>query len=405
MIEVPVVDPYAPEAMNAPGSYYDALRENCPVAKVDDGDRSFYIVSGYDRVVEVMNNHDRWSKIDGALLQKTEHEIALSQDPPTFTEFRRTYINYLSPAGVKRWADEIRRMASGMLDEILPHGRGDFHDLFAMPLPMRVMALLLGIPQDRLEQYKSWSNTFMRAAFNDPAEAAEAIETLYAFFDEQFDQRRATLRAAGIEEPKPEHVGPVISDDLISVLMTARFQGRLLTNDELRRTTRGFFIGGNETTTSLILNMLVRLNEVPERWERIKAEPAIISNVVEESLRCDPPTIGMFRGAACPVEMDGVTIPENARVIYAIPSANRDPKIFARPTEFLIDRPQSERSRHVAFSFGSHFCPGAWVSRMEARIAFELIVEKMPNLRITGPGVRIAPFNFWGLRSLPVAWD
>lgn len=404
MADAELVNPYSPEAMAAPGEYYDGLRERCPVAKVHDGERQFYIVSGYGNVVDVMTDHEKWTKIDGSLLQKTEHDIALSQDPPAFMDFRRTYINYLSPKGVKRWAPEIRRMASEMLDEILPLGEGDFHELFAMPLPVRVMALAIGIPQDGFEQYKGWSNTFMRAAFNDPRQAAEAIETLYGFFDEQFEQRRAKLRALGIEEALPEHVGTILSDDLISVLMASRFQGRVLTNEELRRTTRGFFIGGNETTTSLVLNILARLHEVPERWERVRADPSLLEGVIEESLRCDPPTIGMFRGTKCPVQIGDVTIPEDSRVLYSISSANRDPAIFSNPDEFIIDRRSSERTKHLAFSFGAHFCPGAWLSRMEARIALELIFTKMPNLRITGPSRRIEPFNFWGLRSLPVAW-
>ena len=98
---------------------------------------------------------------------------------------------------MQRWAADIRRLATELIDELIPLGSGDFHDLFAMPLPMKVMALLVGIPQDRLEEYKQWSNDFMRGAFNDPQAAAAAIDTLYAFFDEQIAQRRIVLENAG----------------------------------------------------------------------------------------------------------------------------------------------------------------------------------------------------------------
>jgi cytochrome P450 len=299
----------------------------------------------------------------------------------------------------------MRRFANELVDQILPLGRGDFHELFAMPLPMRVMALVVGIPQDNLAQYKVWSDIFMNKAFNAPREIEAAIKTLYAFFDTQFEARRRQLRDAGITEPGPEHAGSVLSNDLISQLMVSRFQGRYLTDQELRRVTRGFFIGGNETTTSLILNILVRMSEKRERWERIRANPELIPNVVEESLRCDPPTLGMFRGTTCPVQIDGVTIPENARVMFSIPSANRDPAIFPNATEFDIDRPIQQARKHVAFSYGTHFCPGGWLSRLETKIALEVLVERMPELRVTGPGSRIEPFNFWGRKTLPVAWD
>lgn len=405
MSDAELVDPYSQEALDAPGPYYDALRQRCPVAHVKNDATEFYIVSGYQAARKVMTDHESFSKRDGSFLFLGDTNVALNQDPPAFDDFRKIYINYMGPGGVARWADDMRRFANELIDEILPLGRGDFHDLFAMRLPMRVMALAVGIPQDNLAQYKEWSDTFMNKAFNAPKEVEAAIQTLYAFFDTQFEERRQMLRAAGITEPGPEHVGTVLPDNLISLLVVSRYQGRYLTDQELRRVTRGFFIGGNETTTSLILNILVRMSEKPERWEKLRANPQLIPNVVEESLRCDPPTLGMFRGTTCPVQIGDVTIPKDARVMFSIPSANRDPEVFPHATEFDMERPTQEARKHVAFSYGTHFCPGGWLSRLETKIALEVLTERMPKLRVTGPGTRIEPFNFWGRKTLPVAWD
>jgi len=398
------VDPFSAEALEAPTPFYDSLREQCPVAHVSGDNSEFYIISGYDRVRQVMKDHQQWTKKDGSFLFKGDSSIALNQDLPEFEDFRSVYINYMGQQGVKRWQEDIKRFAHELIDGFYTLGKGDFHDLFAMPLPMRAMALILGIPQDNLNQYKIWSDTFMTKGFNQPNEVQAAIEQLYGFFDQQIGQRRDLLQGAHIDEPSNEQLGTVLPDDLISNLLVAKYQGRYLTDAELRRTIRGFFIGGNKTTTWLILNLLSRLNEVPDRWQLLISKPELIPNAIEESLRCDPPTLGMFRGARCPVTMEGVSIAQDERVMFSIHSANHDPAVFEKPTEFIIDRPMADLRKHVTFSYGAHFCLGAWLSRMEAKIAMEIIIERLPNLRVTGPGERIEPFCFWGLKSLPVTW-
>lgn len=165
-----------------------------------------------------------------------------------------------------------------------------------------------------------------------------------------------------------------------------------------------YFVGGAETTTSLLTNILWRLLEVPERWERLRAEPSLIPVAVEESLRFDPPTLGTFRRSTREVDLHGHALPAGSKLFFALSSANRDPQVFERPDEFNLDRSSNELSRHLAFGHGAHFCPGAALSRLEARIALSVLVQRLPNPRLLGSGERIEPFNYWGRRSLPLAW-
>ncbi|KHK89209.1 hypothetical protein LK12_21825 [Novosphingobium malaysiense] len=195
----------------------------------------------------------------------------------------------------------------------------------------------------------------------------------------------------------------MLSEDLISLLVVARLGGRLLTLDERHRTARGFFVG-NDTFTSLFLNMLYRLLENRSLWEAVKADRSLVNVAIEESLRLDPPSIGMFRLSTHRIELHGVEIPEHSRVLFAIPGANHDPAVFDRPDEFRLDRPREEMQRHLGFGFGPHFCPGASIARLEANIALNRVLDRMPDLELTEPPERIEPFNFWGYKTFMAKW-
>jgi cytochrome P450 len=406
MAEAVPFDPLAPEVLADPFAAYGHARRACPVLKVSGRfEQDFYIVSRYHDVKAVMNDHGKWSKREGALLRSTERDVAMSQDPPRFNAYKRIYGHYLAPKGVARWAGKMRDYVGELLDQIVPMGKGDLHDMFARPLPVKVMATVLGLPMDRLDDYREWTDFFLLSQFNeaDPEVGARMMAALYDFLDEQFAHRRALLAQAGVTEPDESHVGTVLPDNLISLLVVARFEGKPLSQEELRRTARGFFVG-NDTFTSLMLNLLYRLLEDRSRWESVRADRSLIEPAIEESLRFDPPNIGMFRLSACPVELHGVEIPEHSRMLFAIPGANRDPAVFDRPDEFQLDRSPEELQRHLGFGFGSHFCPGAGIARLEAKIALDMILDRMPGLELVAPPERVEPFNFWGYKSFPAKW-
>ncbi len=396
-----IVDASTPEAMANRPRFHSALRETSPVARSADGE--YYLVAGFENVKAVLENHEHFSKSWGSQLAPMEHLIALNQDPPAFNEFKRLYNAYMSPAGVKRWARDCERIANEVIDGFEGSGSGDLQELFGKPVPAKVTARALGFPEDRVDTYRRWTDTFLDAIIRAPDVQKRVMDEIYAFFDEQFDFKRQQLRDAGIESPNREHVGTVIDDSLTSVLLTATYHGRYLTNEELRRTVRGFFIGGVDTTGALMLNTLQHLLARPHLWEQVKESPDLVENAIEETLRIDPPAIGMFRGATRDVEMAGEVIPQNSRVLFSVLSANRDPDMFEDPDEFRLDR--RDGKRHIAFGTGAHFCPGAWTARMEAAIALRIFIRRLPKLRLVGPVEYFPTINFLIVRRFPAAWD
>jgi cytochrome P450 len=397
-------DPFAPSTLADPMAQYAELRAKCPLHHHQDFTPDFYTVTRHDDVLAVLKNPDVWSSRYGQTPQFTKARC-LNQDPPEHTEFRRLFQAGFAPRMIGRIEDEVTELATMLIDAMGAHGDGDLHDLFACPLPVIVIARLLGIPPTEVAQFKQWSDDLV-ATFNDPTPGADqAIRIpMAAYFQERIDQRRALLADANVDEPSEEHLGTVIPNDLISGFVVATYQGRRLLDDELHTVLIQLLLGGNETTTSLVTNLVWRLLQVPERWELLKAHPELIDNAIEESLRFDPPVLGLFRTSLTQTELCGQTIPAKSKLMVTYASANRDPALFDDPDEFRLDRDLFESRRHLSFGFGPHFCPGASLARLEARVSMHLLIERLPDLRLTGEPTRIVPFNLWGRHSLPVAW-
>ena len=151
--------------------------------------------------------------------------------------------------------------------------------------------------------------------------------------------------------------------------------------------------------------MVWRLLEVPERWDQLKANPDLIENAIEESLRFDPPINSHFRTSLCPVTMHGAELPAKSKLMFSMMGANRDPEIFSDPDTFRLDRPLNQSKRHLSFGYGVHFCLGAPIARLEAQIGLRKLVEGVPDLRLTGSPERINSWIYYGQRELPVAWS
>ncbi len=266
---------------------------------------------------------------------------------------------------------------------------------------------MLGADQALYADYKRWADELQSLLFNDKNPSAE--QTLIAEIQPHFmgliEARKQMLRDAGIDEPTHEHWGTVLPFDYISLGLVSRVEGRRFNDMELFQICTALLTGGQETTTSLLTNIVWRLLEVPERWERLKAEPHLVENVIEESLRFDPPINSHFRTSLCPVRMHGAELPERSKLMFSMMGANRDPDIFPDADSFVMDRPLNQVKRHLSFGYGVHFCLGAPIARLEAQVGLRKLVERLPNLRLTGSPERINSWIYWGQRELPVAWD
>lgn len=398
-------DPLEPDVLDDPFPHYAELRRDCPVHHHRDFNPPFFTLSRYDDVIDALRDATTWSIRYGQSPQYTKPS-GLVNDPPEHTEFRRLFQRGFTPRTIGGLEAEITALAVELLDAMAPLGRGDFHEHYAVKLPMTIIARMLGVPEADLALFKDMTDTLV-ATYNEPDPYASAAPR--ARFDRYFqrfiDERRAQLAAAGIERPDESHLGTVIPNDMVSGFVVAEYQGRRLTDREIHWVLLLLLLGGNETSTALLTNLMWRLLEDRTRWQRLRDEPHLVDVAIDESLRFDPPVLGLFRTPTRDVELHGVALGAKAKTMLCFASANRDTSVFAEPDEFLLDRSADELRAHLSFGWAAHYCPGAALARLEARVTLRLMLERFPALRLDGPTTRIVPFNLWGRATLPLAWD
>jgi cytochrome P450 len=384
-------DPLGPETLADPFAQYRDLREQCPVHWFDGFTPPFATLSRYDDVLDALKDWRRFSYRHGPSPQYTRPS-GLVDDPPGHTEFRRLFNRAFTPRTISALEPQVRTIAEGLVSSFAGLGRGDLHDLYAVPLPITVIARLLGLPDEDIPMFKQMSDG-LTATYNEPDPRASAGPR--ARFDDYFlglvDDRRT----------RP-------ADDLVSAFVSAEVSGRRLDDREICWMLLLLLLGGNETTTALLTNLLWRLLDVPSRWQRASASTAAMDAAIEESLRHDPPVLGMFRTTTGDVELHGVPLAARTKVMLCYGAANHDPAMFSEPDAFVVDRDLDESRRHLAFGFGDHYCPGSALARLEARVTLECFAERLPGLRAAWPSgdepPRITPFLLWGRSRVPAAW-
>jgi cytochrome P450 len=408
-MSVPTFDPFDPDVVADPGPAYSALRSNCPFSRHDGERQTFWITSDFAEIKgEVLQDSPVWSFRWGNAQKDTISDVGFKTDPPFHMHFRTEFARGFAPKPLARYTADIERIVDELIGKMLarPEAEGDFHDLFAFPLPARMMCVMLGAEETEYANYKRWADTLQHLLFTDPEPGSfeTVLKELYPHFTGKIAERQQALTDAGIDDPRPEHLGVIIPDDFMSRSLTARVEGRPLTAEERMNLCLAFLTGGQETTISMLTNLMWRLLQRPELWEQVKADPSLIEAAVEESLRFDPPVIAHFRTSLCPVEMHGEQLPERAKLMFSIIGANRDPVMFPDPDTFRLDRPVSGVRKHLSFGSGIHSCIGAPVARMEGQIALARLIERLPNLRLLGDGERLDSWMHWGRVKLPVAW-
>jgi len=388
-------DPFSPETLADPGAAYQPLLARCPVHHYEAFDPPFFSLARYDDVLGALRDIELFSSHYGQG-PKMAVPTSMQSDPPQHTRFRRLVQKAFTPHAVADLAPWIETLVTGLVDGFADRGEGDLHDELAYPLPTIVIAHLLGVPEADRARFKHWSDANV-AAMGSPDPNAYAAEraALSDYLKGQIRERQSLLAS-----------GRPLPDDIISDLVAAEdADGGHLAEHELLPLLIQLLVGGNETTTSLITNAIVRLTEDPTRWERLRAEPQLVEVAVEESLRFDPPVLGLFRTTTRAVALHGVELPEKAKVMLLYAAANRDPSAFEDPNTFSLDRDLDQlRRHHLSFGYGIHVCPGAALARLEARVALGQLAARLADLRLTAPPERIAPFLLWGKRTLPAAW-
>tara|TARA_B100000287_G_scaffold434249_1_gene498202 strand:- start:2607 stop:3830 length:1224 start_codon:yes stop_codon:yes gene_type:complete len=400
-------NPFASRTLKDPFAEYDELREKCPVHKFDDFSHPLFTVTRYEDVVQLLTNIDMWSSHYGQM-PRYSVQGCLFSDPPQHTWYRKLIQKSFAPRHVAAMESEISSLVDQLLDEMESRNRSDLHDALACPLPVLVIAKILGVPTDDIDQFKAWSDQQLAEASAPDMEAPKAArKAMEEYLLQQIDIRREALIDSGYapETADQSTAGTVLPDDVITGILLAEVDGRKLGDTERLVMLNQLLVGGNETTTSLLTNIFWRLLENPELYNQVRDDPTLDTVAIEESLRMDAPVLGLYRTNTEETVFNGVRIPERSKVMATFGAANRDPEIFEDPNTFRLDRNPDELRKHVAFGLGHHFCPGAQLSRLEAKIALRAVANRFPNLRLDGEPQRIAPFLLWGKKSLPVRWD
>lgn len=403
-------DPYDEQVFKRGAEAFAEHGQQCPVSHYQ-GRFDFFISNDYNDIKKgILADPSVWDYEAGSGPKPLAAElsgIGIMTNPPRHSGIRLVIQRGFSPKNLQRMAQDIDALIDELLAamEAMPEQQGNIFELFAMPLAARLMCRMIGVSEAQYVYYKEAADQFMYKIFNAEELGAEAPDSLKMAegFMAIMAARRQILADAGVE-PALEHVGTLIPDDFISRYLCDTVDGKPLSEWDIISMLTAIVGGGNETTMNLITNLLWRLLEVPARWEQLKADPSLIPAAIEESLRYDPPVIGMFRGAAVATQLHGMDIPKSARVMYNIAAANRDPAIWNKPNEFRLDRSMADLRKHTSFSSGHTMCLGASLARMEVKQVFEALVLRLPNLRLIGEPTRAPGFNFNGQMNLPVAW-
>jgi len=388
-----------PEFRANPYPYYGPLLAGPPPI-VTVGPMTFALVARYADVTAGLRDHEHLSSVQPPPPPEQVYEgrfkgsrNMLGSDPPQHSRLRRLVSRDFTPRRIRELEPRIREIAKELLDKVEAKGEFDVMADLANVLPVTVIAEMLGVPPELNPRFKHWSDTIIGGDNNVPGsppspKIVRVIDELGDYFTAEIEKRRA-------------NPGP----DLVSALVAAHDEGEVMSEADLLSFVTLLLVAGNETTTNLIGNGMLALGSNPDQFDALKRNPAMLPRAIEEMLRYDGPVQSTVRFTTEAVQLGGTEIPAKAIALMIVAAANRDPAQFKDPEKFDVARDPNE---HVAFGEGIHFCIGAPLARLEARIAFEAMLARFPRLRMKDPAMKPVykgSYFLRGLESLPLAID
>ena len=381
-----------------PHTWLAHLRRHDPVHWQDEpGGPGFWAITRYDDCVTVNRDYERFSSAAQGTMpfEMGADEIAqqglmmLNMDPPLHTRYRRLVNKGFTPRMVRDLEESIHRTADSIIDEVIEKGEADFVTQISAELPLQVIAELLGVPQEDRHRMFEWSNRMVGnedPEYQDQTELAltSAME-LYAYASELFAKKRIDPHA-----------------DLMSALTTVEIEGERLSDMELELFFLLLTVAGNETTRNLMSGAMHAFFQNPEQWQRLLDDRSLLPSAVDEMLRFVTPVMNFRRTAMVDAELSGTTIAAGDKVVFFHASANRDEDVFNNPNTFDVGR---DPNPHIAFGGGGpHFCLGTNLARMEIRVMFEHLLDRLPDIHQAGEVQRLQSLFINGVKHLPVAF-
>ncbi|RQM34838.1 cytochrome P450 [Rhodococcus ruber] len=383
-----------------PHDVFAELRRNCPVYRQDEEDGpGYWAVTRHADVTAVSRDSTTFSSALGTTqidefdeeTRRKQAAMLVNLDPPEHTRLRQLVSRGFTPRAVRTLEGHIRDICNRVVDDLVERGRDgavvDFVPVAAAPLPLEVIAALLGAPGEDVDRLCDWSDRMI--GFDDPeygntrADGELAAAEIFLYANEIAAARRA--------EPR---------DDIVSRLVRPDENGDTLTEMEFDMFFVLLVVAGNETTRNAAAGGMQAFVDHPEQWRRLQAEPELAAGAVEEILRWVTPVIGFRRTPTCPATIGGQPVEAGDKVVVYYPSANRDEDVFEDPHVFDIGRTHNP---HVAFGgTGVHFCLGAHLARLELRILFETLARRIEHVEPAGPVRRLRSNFVNGIKSMPV---
>lgn len=375
-----------------PYDVFSRLRAEAPVWRTANG---VWFFSRFDDVLAATKDIESFKSSfrDPGVVVPEEEQLISEIEEPRHGKIRRIVNSAIAAHRLGRIEDFARETSQSLLEQVLVKGGGELMNEFVMPLPTSVIATLLGVPTEDFHLWGQWSGDVVQGDYptKNRTERGEGFAGAHPEFATYVDRQIADRRSA---------TNP--PNDFVTRLIGTEVYGESLTDTEIRTLMVFLLVAGNETTRNLIGNLLVTMGQQPKLFRKLQDDPELVATAVEESLRLDPPTAVLLRDCIKDTEIHGVPIRAGDKVAYGIASANRDESHYDDPNSFRLDRP--DPAHHVAFGGGPHVCPGSVLARMEARIAIEVFLENVGEMKLAPDFVREKVPVFWanGPNALPV---
>jgi cytochrome P450 len=399
-------DPFAPDVIDDPYPHYARLRDHAPVFRIEAD--NMWMVTRYDDVAAVLHDPATYSSADGmgALMSgrvgrnrmdardmfgmdMRDLRVLIATDQPEHTRLRRLLSGAFSPRAVAELEPHLRQVCAELVDDLLAaadRGQGDLVGQLAFPFPVIVIAELLGIPAERRDDFKRWSDALVGALSGNwnPVEAQQTMAEMFMYLGDVVETRRR----------QPDH-------DLISRLVAGADPSDpdSLSSIEITLFAILLLVAGNETTTNLLGNGAAAFAAHPDQARALRARPELLGPAIEEILRWDAPVQALFRSTTRPATLSGVDLPAGAMVLVSFAAANRDSRHFVDADLFDITRRPTD---HLAFGHGIHYCLGASLARLEARLVGETLAARDARLVPAAGALRVDSTILRGFASYPV---